>query len=87
MQLVMPKVVAMAVSTVITMLRIFPQRFLLVSMVVLVFFRVSTICHSESFLSFTKQFVIQTTEGRKNLVYIHVYAPEILRFALNDRMF
>ena len=34
-------------------------------------------------------FVIQTTEGRKNLVYIHVYillyVHEILRFALNDR--
>ena len=34
-------------------------------------------------------FVIQTTEGRKNLVYIHVYTrhcvPEILRFALNDK--
>ena len=33
-------------------------------------------------------FVIQTTEGRKNLGNIHKYiyedVPEILRFALND---
>ena len=37
----------------------------------------------------TLPFVIQTTEGRKNLVYIHDYTshyvPEILRFALNDK--
>ena len=30
--------------------------------------------------------VIQTTEGRKNLEYIHVYVSEILRFALNDNL-
>ena len=31
--------------------------------------------------------VIQTTEGRKNLVFIHVYATETLRSALSDRKF
>jgi hypothetical protein len=30
-------------------------------------------------------FVIQTTEGRKNLDSINVDAHEILRFALNDK--
>ena len=37
---------------------------------------------------FLPLFVIQTTEGRKNLGYIYVYThhcvSEILRFALND---
>ena len=37
---------------------------------------------------FLTLFVIQTTEGRKNLVYIHVYTrhciPKILRFAQDD---
>ena len=37
------------------------------------------------FISFLA-FVIQTTEGRKNLESIHVYVHEILRFALNDNL-
>ena len=47
-------------------------------------------CGCDFFLmiSLLTPIVIQTTEGRKNLVYIHVYArhcvPEILRFAQDD---
>ena len=33
----------------------------------------------------TLSIVIQTTEGRKDLVCIHLCVLEILRFALNDR--
>ena len=39
---------------------------------------------------FHTYYVIQTTKGRKNLgnthVDVFVYAPEILRFALNDKL-
>ena len=37
--------------------------------------------------SYSLCFVIQTTEGRKNLGSIYVYVIEILRFALNDIYF
>ena len=39
------------------------------------------------FLLSNLSFVIQTTEGRKNLVNIMVDVSEILRFALNDKYF
>ena len=39
---------------------------------------------SKRFLRLLHHFVIQTTNGRKNLEYINVNDHEILRFALND---
>ena len=75
---VTPKLVTMAVRTVMTMFRILLQSCL---------FSMMFLFLSECLVF--QAIVIQTTEGRKDLecihVYIFFYVLEILRFALNDK--
>ena len=78
MQLVTPKVVAMAVSTVITIWRIFPQMFLLLFSLLLIIVRfwflvdVFFICHpDEPFLRVILTTFLCHPERSEGSVYIH----------------